>query len=214
MKADPQSVKPTILFLLLWLLACLDTQAAVKGPEFVEAGNIAVFTSDKPTAWAVVPESYSESVYIDSDGKSLIFASPVQGAVTVIGATAGDGDKPNIEVRTFYNGTKGIEPEPGTLANLTRAEIGKIDASVQTIGCARLAAVFEKVVDGIEQKIIRTPEGARETFRRYWEYEAARTGNGTLEAFRPAILKISNAIDWKDAESVKKDFQDVIKGLK
>ena len=66
-------VLPSLFFLLFLALGGANAAAEVKGPDFVNAGELAVFSSDEPAAWAVIPASYAESVYIDTGGKTLIF---------------------------------------------------------------------------------------------------------------------------------------------
>ena len=217
----PGSV-PSLFFLIAAL--CSPAFAAIDGPDYIAAGELAVFTSDVPAAWAVVPDTFSKSVVIDSSGKKLVFASPVKGTVTIIASTAAEaGETPNIEVRTFVNGEKSDggggdeedEKEPvDKLLALVKSEFQKIEnRDAAEAGRLKLAGVFQTVVDFIDKKTVQTPAGARETFRRYWEYEAARAGKGTLDAYRPFITAVSAEVDWTSIETVKTDFMKLVKGL-
>ena len=213
-----RGILPRLFFLLLWALSGSIAAGEVNGPDFVKAGELATFTSNEPAAWAVIPENYKESVFIDSGRKILIFASPVKGTVSIIAATATDGAA-NIEIHTFINGDKPDgnepEPEPGSLEEIVRNELIKIEnRQAAEAGREKLAGVFQTVIDGINKGTIRTPEGARETFRRYWEYEAATAGAGTLEAYRSLISSVSSQIDWTDTETVKSNFESIKKALK
>lgn len=215
-------IVPSLFFLIAAL--CSPAFAAIDGPDYIAAGELAVFTSDVPAAWAVVPDTFSKSVVIDSSGKKLVFASPVKGTVTIIASTAAEaGETPNIEVRTFTNGDKSDggggdeedEKEPvDKLIALVKSEYQKIEnRDAAEAGRLKLAGVFQTVVDFIDKKTVQTPAGARETFRRYWEYEAARAGKGALDAYRPFITAVSAEIDWSSIETVKTDFMKLVKGL-
>lgn len=194
---------------------------AIQGADYIAAGELAVFISEAPAAWSVIPETYSNSIHVDSNGRKLLFASPVKGTVSIIAATTADG-KPQITVHTFTNGEKSPTPEPtpepqpepkDPLEELTRKEILKIDATAADAGREKLADVFQKCIEFIDAGTVQTPAGARETFRRYWEFEAARAGAGTLDAFRPLLSAVSDAIDWSTILSVRSDFSKIKKAL-
>ena len=210
---------PSLFFIIAAL--CSPAFAAIDGPEVIAAGELAIFQTDVPAAWAVVPDTYAKSVVVDSSGEKLVFASPVKGTVTIIAATAGIEGKPNIEVRTFINGEKsdgadnGEDEQPeDKLIALVKSEFQKIEnKEAAETGKQKLADVFQTVVDFIDKKTVQTPAGARETFRRYWEFETARIGKGTLDAYRPFLSAVSDAIDWSTIQTVRADFIKVGLGL-
>ena len=182
---------------------------AVTGPLEVKPGTLATFVSDVEGDCVIYPIGKC-SFAKDSGGKSLYFASPITGEYTLIWFGMRDG-KPEISTFVFFVGTPEPEPEPNPEPNpepvvkLTDAEKGAAKSAFQT------------VLDGIEAKTIRSPQGARAAFKNALIREIGTcTPNGcTLPIGLSNALKTwETGMDITTLEGIRKGFATAMEGLK
>lgn len=210
-----------IIITLLSLLYSVEAIAALSGAVQTNAGELASVTSDIEATWTVYPASYSTSYTVDKEGKTLYFASPKQGEVTIIAASVVDG-KAVIDTHILYNGIPAPEPapnvepkpeptpEPETIESIIKAEAqGKDPAELSS-----LADTFAAVVDGIDRGVITTPTGARETFRAIWIDKGTAANINALNDLSGLITAISNKVDNSTLETLKKVYSEAASAIR
>ena len=141
-------------FLLLALIAPTIATAAITGPTEVEPGMLATFQSDlEGTATLSTGKG---NIAIDSNGKTVYFASPTEGEYTLLFFGLRNG-KPDSASHSFVVGKVSPEPAPSPTpkpeVKLTEAERSAVLEATQA------------VLAGIEAGTIRTPQGARATLK-------------------------------------------------
>ena len=206
---------------LLLLLVCNTVWAAITAPDAVEAGCLAVCKSDTPATWAIYPQSYRGSYYIADGGSSCIFASPIKGVVTIIAATVNDAGGVDITEHTLYNGEAAPEsdnvdpapspaPEPETLESIVETS----DVTATAADLNALSNAFATVIQSIDNGAIRTPVGARETFRAVWLRQAAATNPTAIDVLKPLIDALSDKIDNTDLQTIRRDYTEIVAALR
>lgn len=208
------------IIIALWaILTPLLTQAALTGADACKAGNLAVIRSDVEAVWSVYPQSYSGSYAVSDDGRTLYFASPKEGEITIIAASVNDG-KAVIDTHTLYYGIDAPEPgptpEPKPMPKPETLESQVMDAAdcLDNGDLTALAESFESVVDSINRGTVTTPAGARETFRAVWTAAGAAVSTETLNRCEPILTKISGLVDNTSLETLKNDYTRVAKSLR
>lgn len=210
-----------IIITLLFLLYSVEAIAALSGAVQTNAGELAIVTSDVEATWAVYPASYSTSFAVDKEGKTLYFASPKQGEVTIIAASVVDG-KAVIDTHILYNGIRAPEPapnvepkpeptpEPETIESIIKTEAqGKDPAELSA-----LADTFAAVVDGIDRGVVTTPTGARETFRAIWIDKGTAANVNALNDLSGLITAISGRVDNSTLETLKKGYSEAAAAIR
>lgn len=199
-------------------------RSEITGPDAAQAGQIAVFVSDSEAAWAVIPETYAPAMYVDTSQRSLVFASPEAGVVTVVAATVTDG-APTISVKTFYNGvepgpnptpnpTPAPAPDPTTLEGVAKAAADKIVSDKSDQERLAIAESLQTVVDGIQRGTIRTASGARATLRQVWLARAVKISSASAKNWQPFFDAISPLVEPTDVAQLKADFTTVVEAIK
>ena len=210
-----------IFITLLSLLYSAEAIAALSGAVQTNAGELAIVTSDIEATWTVYPGSYSTSFAVDKEGKTLYFASPKQGEVTIIAASVVDG-KAVIDTHILYNGIPAPEPapnvelkpeptpEPETIESVIKAEAEGKDPAELTA----LADTFAAVVDGIDRGVVTTPTGARETFRAIWIDKGTTANINALNDLSGLITAISGRVDNSTLETLKTGYSEAAAALR
>ncbi|MBR0239244.1 MAG: hypothetical protein IJQ39_14205 [Thermoguttaceae bacterium] len=201
-----------LLAIAIVLLLTSSASAALTGATGCKAGELAVIRSDVDAVWTVYPQTYSASYAVSDDGKTLYFASPQEGKITVIAASVSDG-QPVIDSHIIYNGVEVPSPDPSpeptpepekeTLESVIKSEAKDKDAAELTA----LAESFELVVDGIDRGTITTPTGARETFRRVWTEKGTAVKLTALDDLSALISAISSHIDNSTLRGLRGDYE-------
>lgn len=201
-----------LLAIAIVLLLTSSVSAALTGATGCKAGELAVVRSDVDAVWTVYPQTYSASYAVSDDGKTLYFASPQEGKITVIAASVSDG-QPVIDTHVIYNGVEVPAPEPSpgptpepekeTLESVIKSKAKDKDAAELTA----LAESFELVVDGIDRGTITTPTGARETFRRVWTEKGTAVKPAALDELSALISAISSHIDNSTLRGLRGDYE-------
>ena len=205
-------MKRILAIIAVLLLLTTSAFAALEGPPGFKAGELAVVRSDVDAVWTVYPQTYSASYAVSDDGKTLYFASPQEGKITVIAASVSDG-QPVIDSHIIYNGVEVPSPDPSpeptpepekeTLESVIKSEAKDKDATELTA----LAESFELVVDGIDRGTITTPTGARETFRRVWTEKGTAVKPSALDDLSALISAISSRVDNSTLKGLRDDYE-------
>lgn len=204
-----------IIPIILSLLYSVEAIAALSGAVQTNAGELAIVTSDIEATWTVYPASYSTSFAVDKEGKTLYFASPKQGEVTIIAASVVDG-RAVIDTHILYNGIPAPEPAPNvepkpepTPEPETIESVIKIQSQGKdTAELSALADSFQAVIDGIDRGVVTTPSGARETFRAIWIDKGTAANVNALNDLSGLITAIANKVDNTSLETLKKGYSD------
>ena len=211
-----------LLTLALWLsTACNGLQAAITAPDSVEAGSLAVCKSDTAATWAIYPQSYRGSYYVADGGCTCVIASPVKGVITVMAASVNDAGGVDITEHTLYNGepapdvdktdpAPAPEPKPETLESIV--ETSDVQATAADLNA--LSNAFATVVQSIDNGAIKTPAGARETFRAVWLRQAALTNPAAIDKLSGLIDKLSALIDNSDLQAMRRDYAAIVAALR
>lgn len=167
----------------------------IDGPETVEAGELAVFRSVEPGAWAIYPDVPFE---VDSAENKMVFASPKKGEFTIFFCSIVDG-KPVIQKFTFVNGadvSPSPDPEP-------KPEPAKVTESEKET----LVWAVESVLKHIEEGTIRTPQGVRATFK---SAVSARIQDPSV-GLSLLLDDWTERTDWANIETVRNSFTGFLK---
>ena len=210
-----------LLLTLAVLLACNGLQAAITAPDAVEAGQLAVCKSDAPATWTVYPQEYRGSYYVADGGCTCIFASPSKGVVTIIAASVDDSGSVVIDEHTLYNGEAApapdnVDPAPDVepVQETLESVIASDNSQATAADLNALSNAFATVVQSIDNGAIKTPAGARETFRAVWLRTAAMTNPAAIDALAPLIGKLSDMIDNSDLQAIRRDYTAIVAALR
>lgn len=204
-------MKRILAIIAVLLLLTTSAFAALEGPTGCKAGELAVVRSDVDAVWTVYPQTYSASYAVSDDGKTLYFASPQEGKITVIAASVSDG-QPVIDTHVIYNGVEvpAPEPSPGPTPEPEKELESVIKSNAKDKDAAELTALaesLEMVVDGIDRGTITTPTGARETFRRVWTEKGTAVKLTALDDLSALISAISSHIDNSTLRGLRGDYE-------
>ena len=210
-----------LLLTLAVLLACNGLQAAITAPDAVEAGQLAVCKSDAPATWTVYPQEYRGSYYVADGGCTCIFASPSKGVVTIIAASVDDSGSVVIDEHTLYNGEAApapdnVDPAPDVepVQDTLESVIASDNSQATAADLNALSNAFATVIQSIDNGAVRTPAGARETFRAVWLRQAAATNPAAIDALAPLIGKLSDMIDNSDLQAIRRDYTAIVAALR
>lgn len=207
-----------IIALLLMAAVC---RAAITAPDSIEAGCLAVCKSDKPATWAIYPQSYRGSYYVADGGCTCIFASPAKGIVTIIAASVDDNGGVDIAEHTLYNGEPAPEadktdpaPDVEPVQETLESVIETSDVQAAAADLNALSNAFATVIQSINNGAVKTPSGARETFRAVWLRQAAVTNPAAIDKLQPLLDKLSDMIDNSDLTTIKRDYTAIVAALR
>lgn len=211
-----------LLAVVLTLVFAGVVNAEITGTTETPAGELVILNCDREAVWTVYPDDYLASFAVSDDGKTLYFASPKKGSVTFFAASIVEGS-PCIERHTLYNGIEVPddvpEPEPAPTPKPEPVEtLESIVADTTIDGTTAddykaLADSFSAAVSGIDRGTIKTPAGARETFRATWARKAGETNPDALNLFADLITKLSDKIDNSSLDKLKADYTIIVTAL-
>ncbi|MDO4574255.1 MAG: hypothetical protein Q4D98_03475 [Planctomycetia bacterium] len=186
--------------------------AEITGPDVVPAGRLAVFESDIDGSFNILPRA--EGCWdVDSGGKKLFFASPTEKVYTLIHCGIKNG-KPILSTFEFSNGTPSPEPDPNPNPNPKPNPVpnGLSDTQKNII-----AKTMDSIVAGIDAGTIRTPQGARSTFKNMI-FRSTMVCNGgvcTLPApVTNAISEWEKTMDVTTLDGIREGFVEIATTLK
>lgn len=205
-----------IITLLLMATVC---RAAITAPDAVEAGSLAVCKSDTAATWAIYPQSYRGSYYVADGGSTCIFASPAKGVVTIMAASVDDNGAVVIDEHTLYNGEAApapdkVDPAPSPAPETLESVIETADVQATAADLNALSNAFATVIQSIDNGAIKTPAGARETFRAVWLRTAAMTNPAAIDTLQPLLDKLSAMVDNSDLQTIRRDYAAVVAALR
>ena len=216
-------MKRYITSIVLAFALCAAASAAITGAVTCTAGELAIINCDSSAVWSVYPADYMASYAVSDDGKTVYFASPKKGAVTFFAASVTSDGLPTIDRYTLYNGVDvdddvtpepapqpAPEPEPETVSTIVKN--ADVNATAEEFDA--LAAAFETAVSGIDRGTIRTPAGARETFRAVWIRQAATVNPDAIATFSALLATLGEKVDNSTLATVKADYTAIINALK
>lgn len=198
--------KRWLLALALAFFACFPASspaATLSAPERAEAGRLQVVKSDIQGDWLVYPPD-SADIAKDSDGLTLYFVARKEGTLTVIFFGV-ENTKPVISQTSILIGP---EPDPDPTPEPSPSPVPKIKLTDREKTAAK--AALEVVINGVENGTIKTPAGARSTFRQ--TLQAKGTVCDGRQCYIPQNLqdladKWTERTDFSSVESVKTSFQ-------
>lgn len=199
--------------LKFWLLAsalaffvCFpasSSAATLSAPERVDAGRLATVKSDVKGDWLVYPPDGADLAK-DSDEQTLYFVARRDCELTVIFFGVEEG-KPVITQTAIQ-----IGPAPAPEPSPTPAPVVTLTDREKAAAHAALTAVIQ----GVEAGTIRTPQGARSTFKQTLTQRGQVCKGGTC--YLPdALSKLTDdwtgRTDFTTAQTVKASFETFLK---
>ena len=175
--------------------------ATLTAPERTDAGRLQKVASDVPGDWMLYPPDAADFAK-DSDEKTLYFVARRDCELTVIFFGV-ENLKPVITQTTVIIGpapepTPG--PSPAPVISLTQKD--KETA----------AYALRRVIDGIDAGTIRTPQGARSTFKQEIQKQSCAGGSCQISPELSAALDVwTGQTDFANCETVKASFEKFLK---
>lgn len=186
-----------MMFGIYLIAASIAWGAEVKGPETFEPGALVTYTADIEGDWIIVPAK-GVGAAKDSNRKNLYIAATVPGDYTLIFFAVEDG-KPVITQMVFT--VEGIQPapnpEPAPKIHLSEAEAEAVSEA------------FQAVLEGIRAGNIRTPQGARATFKTSL---VSKVGTPS-EEMTVYLTKVETSVDLTSLEGIQAGFKNALEEL-
>lgn len=204
------------LSLLLALLQTTSVWAALTAPESAKPGELVRVASDVEADWIVQPEEYSANVYVDSNKKTLVFASGQPGTVYIFAATSDDGGAPKAQCWRLVI-TPDAPDNPAPVPNaypktvidaISRIQSKTIDAEKQTF-----IKVLKSTAGFIDSGSINTPAGVRETIRRNWLLQTASVNPDAPTVWQDATDALMEALNAPELATAKKNVNALIEAM-
>lgn len=207
-------MKDTLKFFLyasaLAFFACFPASslaATLSAPERVDAGRLATVKSDVKGDWLVYPPD-SADLAKDSDERTLYFVARKDGELTIIFFGV-ENTKPVISQTTV---TIGAAPEPSPSPEPSPAPTPSIKLTDREKTAAK--AALTAVIQGVEAGTIRTPQGARSTFKQTLMTKG-QVCNGRTCTFPDSLSVLADdwtaRTDFTTAQTVKASFEGFLK---
>ena len=197
-----------LAFFLSSLTFC--TAAEITGPDSVEVGELATFSADVEGDWIVVPAK-GVGVAKDSGKKALYLSATREGDFTIIFFSVENG-QPVITQRAVTVGNPEPEPQPEPQPEpKPEPALNLTDAEKEAVSSA-----FQAVINGIEAGTIRTPQGARATFKSTLVQKTVNCANGqcSLSAnVSKAISEWERSMDLTTLDGIREGFEKAKSGL-
>lgn len=179
------------------------TGANLTGPETAQVGRLVTINSDVQGDWLIYPPNEADMAK-DSDEKTLYMVARKEGEFAIIFFGVEDG-KPVITQMSLYIG-ENVIPTPEPSPNPEPAPISKISQQDKEA----LIYALQRVISGVDNGSINTPQGARSTFKQALMVKG-QVCNGRTCYLRESLQKITDELteqtDFESAETVKTSFQ-------
>jgi len=163
-------MKTQSLLLFLLLFGINSAAQELAGPDRIQPGSLASFelVPAQEASWHIVtPLPSMETYQVDTGESKLYFASPQPGRYTVIAGIIHNG-RPELLVKTFFNGEEDERPIPVPIPPVSSLEawitiqLPVLVTSESLVSESRLVAeCFEQIVQRIETENIRTVQNAQ-----------------------------------------------------
>ena len=181
--------------------------AVLTGPDALEPGTLGIYTSDTPGAFLMIPASEWE-IAVDSNGKQVCFATMHEGQYTLIQSTIEDGEIVQT-TKTIIVGKATPKPEPEPKPEPTPEPTPspkKVTVVLQEAERQALLGAVEATLQAMEDGTIRTPQGARSTFKNaLWSRGKVCTSTGCYlpQALSKAVAEYEKLMDLTTVEGLK-----------
>lgn len=184
--------------------------ATLTGPENAAVGRLITINSDVKGDWLIYPPNAADMAK-DSDEKTLYMVARKEGGFTIIFFGVEDG-KPVITQMSLYIGETVIPiPEPSPSPD--PAPISKISQDDKEA----LIYALQRVISGVDNGTINTPQGARSTFKQALMTKG-QVCNGRNCYLRESLQKIADELtertNFDTAETVKNSFETFLNEVK
>ena len=197
------------LFACVFCLLPVVAFAEITGPDSVEVGELATFSADVEGDWIVVPAK-GVGVAKDTGKKALYLSATREGDFTIIFFSVENG-QPVITQRAVTVGT----PEPAPAPEPSPAPTPKLNLTDAEREAASEA--FQAVINGIEAGTIRTPQGARATFKKTLVQKVGTCSGGSCSlssGLTTAIETLEKGMDLTTLDGLKTGFEKALEEWK
>lgn len=221
-----------VTFLTVALFAAADAATAdLTAPQSAKPGTLVRIVSDSEADWIVQPDCYNVTAYIDSNRKTLVLSSPVQGTVYIFAATTDRDNSPKafcwrLEITDSapdepvppLNPDPDVQPEPPVKPDPVFPETVALAAdAVESPNWDKerqnLVYVLNATITFIENKSVLTPAGARETIRRNWTVHAATISADSETLWAPVLIQIFQPLNATNIDEIKAALEQSVKAL-
>jgi len=220
-----------LFFIFLLLFGINATSQELIGPDHALPGGLVSFEiiPAQGASWHIVPPSFGTGIYqIDTDLSKLYFASPEQGRYTVIAGIIVDG-RPELLVKTFFNGEDNAEPLPrpfpipstSTLGMWIKTQLPILVKSESLITETRLVAeCFEQIIQRIDAENIRTVQNAQGQLQISITGTLALASPTAVTDWMPFLSELSQRLETElghnitDLVEVKKKLHEIATAMK
>ena len=183
-------IRSTAIFMFVAMTAGAALGGDITGPDNVQAGQFASFTSELEGDWALFPDMPGCHAK-DSSGKIFYLAIPDNGVYSVAHFALSEG-KPVIETKTLTVGGRDTKPD-------------KQDAELTEDEKAALFYAASEVLKRVNEGTVKTPQAARATFRLALTTKLA----GDVSDAMDAKLKALTSKGVGTMEEIKKVMTDI-----
>lgn len=185
--------------------------AEISGPESVQTGQLVTFTADIEGDWLVVPAK-GVGVAKDTGKKALYFAATCEGDYTLIFFAVENG-APVITQKALTVGEVKPEPkpEPEPSPDPNPAPTVMLTAAER----AAVSSVMTSIIKGIDVGTIRTPQGARATFKQMLSDKICSGGSCALSnELTQAIKDWESTMDITTLSGIRSGFTTILETFK
>lgn len=179
------------------------TGANLTGPETAQVGRLVTINSDVQGDWLIYPPNEADMAK-DSDEKTLYMVARKEGEFTIIFFGVEEG-MPVITQMSLYIGETVI-PIPEPSPNPNPVPITKVSQEDKEA----LIYALQRVISGVDNGSIKTPQGARSTFKQALMTKG-QVCNGRACYLRESLQKIADELtertNFDTAETVKNSFE-------
>lgn len=204
------------LSLLLALLQTTSVWGAITAPESAKPGELVRVASDVEADWIVQPEEYSANVYVDSNKKTLVFASGQPGTVYIFAATSDDGGAPKAQCWRLVitpDAPDNPAPVPNAYPQTVTDAIAKIQSKTIDAEKQTFIKVLKSTAGFIDAGSINTPAGVRETIRRNWLLQTASVNPDAPTVWQDATDALMEALNAPELATAKQNVNALIEAM-
>ena len=216
-------MRTQLFFTLSLLFGAFCTAQELVGPDRVPLGTLVSFkiTPAQEASWHIVTPSSSVGSYqVDTSLSKLYLASPTAGHYTVVAGIVKDG-KPEILVKTFFNGDGDDMPSPpvSSLEAWIKAQLPELVKSSNLTSESRLVAnCFDEIAQRIDDGNIKTVQNAQAQLKIALTGTLALASPTAVTDWTPFLTELSKRLEEElgdkidDLATVKTVLHDVARG--
>jgi hypothetical protein len=211
-----------LFFIFLLLLGSHGAAQELAGTDHTPLGTLASFevVPAQEASWYIVPPLPNDGTYqVDTGLSKLYFASPIQGRYTVVAGILLEG-KPQLLVKTFFNGEEDCKPIPSPILPVLPLESWiktQIPILVKSENLASeiqsVARCFAKTVHQIDAGNITTAHNARTQIQITLTETLALASPTAVADWTPFLTELSRQLEQELGRSIT-DLTEVKKILR